>query len=292
MPWPVTEGDQEPGGSQGAVADGRRVQNGPRARAGSMAPRLSTETLRWPRRTIPSLQIVSRILTAEATIRPAMMRNCSTSSGSASRSGEPAYAMTTRRPSRLLRDPQEGARASHKLYPTREKAMRDIARYIELRYNRKRLHSATGTGLRKRSAMSSWIRRQRLKRIPFPQSGNGGAFHTAARNCSPAGSSPPGLASSGPPLQVVPARPHRRRDRRLLRPPPLPARPATPPPRADHRRAGRREPPPQATVNITNVRPPCNDHHSQEQRRTPEPCRRQEHCLNTNERRIVKPTRS
>jgi putative transposase len=30
------------------------------------------------------------------------------------------------------------------VYPTREKAMRDIARYIELRYNRKRLHSANG----------------------------------------------------------------------------------------------------------------------------------------------------
>jgi hypothetical protein len=44
VPWPVTEGDQEPGGAQGAVADGRRVQDGPRARAGSMAPRLSTET--------------------------------------------------------------------------------------------------------------------------------------------------------------------------------------------------------------------------------------------------------
>ena len=30
------------------------------------------------------------------------------------------------------------------VYPTREKAMRDIARYIELRYNRKRLHSTNG----------------------------------------------------------------------------------------------------------------------------------------------------
>ena len=30
------------------------------------------------------------------------------------------------------------------VYPIREKAMRDIARYIELRYNRKRLHSANG----------------------------------------------------------------------------------------------------------------------------------------------------
>ena len=30
------------------------------------------------------------------------------------------------------------------VYPTRDKAMRDIARYIELRYNRKRLHSANG----------------------------------------------------------------------------------------------------------------------------------------------------
>ena len=45
------------------------------------------------------------------------------------------------------------------VYPTREKAMRDIARYIELRYNRKRLDSANGYGLRRRSAMSSWNRR-------------------------------------------------------------------------------------------------------------------------------------
>ena len=44
MPRPVTEGDREPGGGQGPVADGRRVQDGPRAKAGSMAPRLSTET--------------------------------------------------------------------------------------------------------------------------------------------------------------------------------------------------------------------------------------------------------
>ena len=43
-PRPVTEGNREAGGGQGAVADGRRVQDGPPARAGSMAPRLSTET--------------------------------------------------------------------------------------------------------------------------------------------------------------------------------------------------------------------------------------------------------
>ena len=30
------------------------------------------------------------------------------------------------------------------IYPTRRKAREDIARYIELRYNRKRLHSAIG----------------------------------------------------------------------------------------------------------------------------------------------------
>ena len=29
-------------------------------------------------------------------------------------------------------------------YPTRKKAKEDIARYIELRYNRRRLHSALG----------------------------------------------------------------------------------------------------------------------------------------------------
>lgn len=35
-------------------------------------------------------------------------------------------------------------RAHRTIYPTREKAMRDIARYIELRYNRMRLHSGLG----------------------------------------------------------------------------------------------------------------------------------------------------
>ena len=30
------------------------------------------------------------------------------------------------------------------VYPTRKKAKEDIARYIELRYNRTRLHSALG----------------------------------------------------------------------------------------------------------------------------------------------------
>jgi putative transposase len=30
------------------------------------------------------------------------------------------------------------------VYPTREMARKDIARYIEIRYNRKRLHSALG----------------------------------------------------------------------------------------------------------------------------------------------------
>jgi putative transposase len=30
------------------------------------------------------------------------------------------------------------------VYPTRKKAREDIARYIEIRYNRKRLHSALG----------------------------------------------------------------------------------------------------------------------------------------------------
>src|SRR5271165_4738434 len=41
---PVPEGSQERDGGQGAVADGRRVQDGPGEGAGSMAPRLSTET--------------------------------------------------------------------------------------------------------------------------------------------------------------------------------------------------------------------------------------------------------
>ncbi len=35
-------------------------------------------------------------------------------------------------------------RVHRTVYPTREKAMKDIARYIELRYNRTRLHSALG----------------------------------------------------------------------------------------------------------------------------------------------------
>jgi putative transposase len=35
-------------------------------------------------------------------------------------------------------------RVHRTVYPTRKKAMEDIARYIELRYNRTRLHSALG----------------------------------------------------------------------------------------------------------------------------------------------------
>jgi putative transposase len=38
-------------------------------------------------------------------------------------------------------------------YPTRQKACKDIARWIELRYNRTRLHS--GIGLRRKSWTSS-----------------------------------------------------------------------------------------------------------------------------------------
>ena len=63
VPWPVTEGDQEPGGNQGAVADGRRVQDGPRARAGSMAPRLSTETRRV---LLYSTPVVTSLLSTDA----------------------------------------------------------------------------------------------------------------------------------------------------------------------------------------------------------------------------------
>ena len=35
-------------------------------------------------------------------------------------------------------------RVHHMVYPTRKKARADIARYIELFYNRRRLHSALG----------------------------------------------------------------------------------------------------------------------------------------------------
>jgi putative transposase len=35
-------------------------------------------------------------------------------------------------------------RVNRTVYPTRTRAMKDIARYIELRYNRARLHSALG----------------------------------------------------------------------------------------------------------------------------------------------------
>ena len=34
------------------------------------------------------------------------------------------------------------SRVYRTVYPTRRRAIRDIARYIELRYNQKRLHSA------------------------------------------------------------------------------------------------------------------------------------------------------
>src|SRR3974377_661913 len=37
-------------------------------------------------------------------------------------------------------------RVHRTVYPTRKKAKEDIARYIELRYNRTRLHSAVGQG--------------------------------------------------------------------------------------------------------------------------------------------------
>lgn len=42
------------------------------------------------------------------------------------------------------------------VYPTRERAMRDIARYIELFHNRNVSMRRTGTDLRARSAMSTW----------------------------------------------------------------------------------------------------------------------------------------
>src|SRR5271165_3849999 len=47
--WPrtVTEGNREPGDGQGAVGGRRRAQAGPGARAGSVAPRLSSETRRF-----------------------------------------------------------------------------------------------------------------------------------------------------------------------------------------------------------------------------------------------------
>ena len=122
----------------------------------TMASHFRTRSLlarcRWPRRTIPSLRIASRIPTAEATIRLTTMRNCSASSASASRSGE-RNLLRQRGGGVVLRDPQERARVPHSL-PDREKAMRDIARYIELRYNRKRLHSANGYRPRRRSATS------------------------------------------------------------------------------------------------------------------------------------------
>jgi putative transposase len=35
-------------------------------------------------------------------------------------------------------------RVHHMVYPTRKKAAEDIARYIELHYNRRRIHSALG----------------------------------------------------------------------------------------------------------------------------------------------------
>ena len=71
------------------------------------------------------------------------MRNCSTSSGSASRSGEPAYANDNAAAESFFATLKKEL-VYRTVYPTREKAMRDIARYIELRYNRKRLHSANG----------------------------------------------------------------------------------------------------------------------------------------------------
>ena len=91
----------------------------------------------------PRRELYSLIPTAEATIRPTIMRNCSRARAAASRSGEPEYATTTRRPNRSSR-PSRKRLMYRTVYPTREKAIREIARYIELRYNWKRLHSANG----------------------------------------------------------------------------------------------------------------------------------------------------
>ncbi len=74
-------------------------------------------------------------------------------------------------------------------YPTRKKAREDIARYIELRYNRTRLHSALAYRT-PQEALDEYLNGSSPHEIaPIPLSGKRGAAH------SPTGSTPPVLQS-------------------------------------------------------------------------------------------------
>ena len=125
------------------------------AMAGHFRTPLITDAMKMAAKNHPLAEIVSRILTAEATIRPTTMQNCSMSSGSASRSGEPAYAMTTRRPSRSSRPSRRNSCTAQSIRPAKRPCviLRDTSNCVTIGSVSTR---RTGTGLRRRSAMSSW----------------------------------------------------------------------------------------------------------------------------------------
>ncbi|MGH3778599.1 MAG: integrase core domain-containing protein [Pseudonocardiaceae bacterium] len=52
--------------------------------------------------------------------------------------------MLRQRPSRIIQCCRESGTVNRTVYPTREHARKDVARYIEFRYNTQRLHSALG----------------------------------------------------------------------------------------------------------------------------------------------------
>ena len=79
----------------------------------------------------------------EATIRPATMRNCFDELGLSQSLGRTGICYDNAAAESFFATLKKEL-VYRTVYPTREKAMRDIARYIELRYNRKRLHSANG----------------------------------------------------------------------------------------------------------------------------------------------------
>ena len=122
--------------------------------AGDFRTPLITSAMQMAAKTIPSLRIASRIPTAEATIRLTTMRNCSASSASASRSGEPESATTTRRRSRSSRPSRKSSCTAHSTPSAKRPCV-----ILHAKSNCITIGNVftrqTGTGLRRRSATSS-----------------------------------------------------------------------------------------------------------------------------------------